>query len=202
MKKFTLSVLIMMIVVSVSAQGFMHSVGYGYYFGMGKMVTEDDYGILTTYTPTLSFNSGVYYPRYNLLDSRDNNLSIGSPIALGFSFYASTSSGTSTSFGLDLPAMIDFNFGHASTERSKAGFGGFVGAGFGYTFSYYSYSAYYGNVSDKCSSLGPVFHAGVRFPLSIKRNDLSYTLRFMYKKGLDEYKFNIYSLGVLVNLGI
>ncbi|PKP04305.1 MAG: hypothetical protein CVU11_05370 [Bacteroidetes bacterium HGW-Bacteroidetes-6] len=202
MKK-TILLMATILLISMSAfsqKGFMHSAGYGFYYGVGKISTDDTTGMSLIYRPTLSFNSGVYYPRINLSDSRDNNFSIGAPIALGFSGSFSSSSGSSFSFGLDLPVMFDYSFGHGSAERNKDGFGGFIGAGFGYTLSSYSYESWYGNVSETASTAGPAFHAGIRFPLSIKGNDMSYTIRFMYKLGLDENRFKVFGFSILVNL--
>lgn len=183
-----------------SQKGFMHSAGYGFYYGVGKLSEDDTTGMNFIYRPTLSFNSGVYYPRINLTDSRDNNFSIGAPVAFGFSGSFSSSSGSSFSFGLDLPVMFDYSFGHASTERNKDGFGGFIGAGFGYTLSSYSYESWYGNVSETASTAGPAFHAGVRFPLSLGGRDMSYTIRLMYKLGLDKNKFRVFGFSLLFNI--
>ena len=180
--------------------GFMQSAGYTYFFGVGKVTIEDTSGFSYDYRPTLAFNSGIYYPRINLTDSRDNNVSIGAPVALGFSGSFNSQTGSSFSFGLDLPVMLDYSIGHGCAERNKDGFGAFFGAGFGYTLSSYSYQSWYGEVSETASTAGPMVHAGVRFPLTLGGNEMSYTIRLSFKQGLDKNKFKVFGFGLLVNL--
>lgn len=204
-KNLVLFALLLISTASMAQKGFMQSIGIGCYFGSGKLTVDDGQGGTYQEQPTLAFYSGIYYPRLNLSDSRDNNISIGVPLALGFSGSVSANSGGSSSssfsFGLDIPAMFDFSFGHGCAERNRDNFGGFIGGGFGFTLSKYGYSdTYYGNSSSTAKSLGPVFHAGIRFPFTMGERDMSYTIRLMYKKGLDEAKFNIFSVGVLLEI--
>jgi hypothetical protein len=142
-----------------------------------------------------SFYGISWYPRYMVGDA----VSIGVPVTLGFSGSFNSREGGSFSFGLDAPVAVDYNFGYAAAghdEENEAGFGGFIGAGFGYTKTAVAtpdnYNTTIWNEADfsATKSYGPMVHAGVRFP--IKQGANSITLRVSYKKGLETEKFNFF----------
>jgi hypothetical protein len=146
-----------------------------------------------------SINSGGgyaigYSPRLNLTELSDElSVSVGSHIGLGFSMSANSQTGGSGSFVLDLPLVAELNFGHANSENSSVGFGGFVGAGFG--FNSMSYSDNFG--SDSRSATGLVLNGGFRTNLI---REQSVTLRISYMLASDG-KGDIFGLGLLYNLG-
>jgi hypothetical protein len=182
MKKFTikLAVIAMALFANFAAKAqveFNHSFGGVFY----ASENSSGYGIL-------------YSPRLNLVELSDEvSLSAGSHVGLGFSGSANSQTGASGSFVLDLPLLAEINFGHASSSNSSIGFGGFLGAGFGYNRM--SYSDVFGS-GDRAAT-GLVLNGGFRTNL-IKEQ--SVTLRISYMMASDN-KGDIIGLGLTYNIG-
>src|SRR5882757_7984920 len=81
---------------------------------------------------TFVFKDFTYFPRYNVMENGNSSISVGVPLGLGFGSASNLSDGSSSLyFGFDAPLVVDFNFGAKATSESDAGFGGYVGGGFG-----------------------------------------------------------------------
>ncbi len=128
--------------------------------------------------------AGTYSPRYNLLQISDEmTFSIGTHASLGFSM----NSRSGGSLVLDLPAMAELNLGHASSEDSDAGFGGFLGLGFGYNLL--AGEGPFGGFTNQ--AYGPVLGGGIRFEV-LQR---SYYLRASYLISVNQGHNNVLGLG-------
>lgn len=69
----------------------------------------------------------MYSPRFTLSKLNDNtNLSIGTHIGINYAIY---SGGMNL---LDVPIVMEMNFGHGSDSNNKKKKGGFIGLGYGY----------------------------------------------------------------------
>jgi hypothetical protein len=190
MKKLFSFVLAVITMGAVNAQFIKTDVGASIFVGVAKIKSTNE-----STSASASFYGISWYPRYMVT----NKISVGAPLTLGFSGSANSQTGSSFSFGLDVPVAVDYNFGYGAAggeEESDATFGGFIGGGFGYTKSASSdaddYTTSYIDETDysKASSYGPMAHAGVRFP--IKQGEQSITLRLSFKKGLEKTKFNFF----------
>jgi hypothetical protein len=183
MKKITLIIFAVSLLNFAHAQFVKNDVGASIFYGNSKAATSTIENIVSTSV----FKGLSWYPRYMI----NKNISIGVPVSLGFSAVVSNVGGSSFEFGFDAPAVVDYNFGHAAAgtnnDDESTGFGGFIGAGFGYTKSS-SADDYFGSTSAK--SYGPMAHGGVRF--SILGGEKTISLRLSYKKGLEKTKYNFF----------
>lgn len=184
-----------MLSLNVKAQ-FRISTGVSALYGTGQVPKSADSG---TEKPTILGYGIFFYPRYNISESDAGAISIGIPLTLGISGNINTQSGGSISLTADLPMTIDYNVGAGATEDSEAGFGGFVGVGFGYTYTNQAYSYYVNgtmNGADQIrgKSYGPLAHGGIKANI----NQKVYFLRAFYKIGMEKEKYKIYgaSIGV------
>jgi hypothetical protein len=191
MKKVLLLMLFISSIRFAHAQFSINDVGASVFYGNSKAATSTLETILTTST----FKGIAWYPRYVI----SPKVSIGIPLSLGFSAVVSNVNGSSFKFGFDAPVAVDYNFGHAATgtnnSNEKTGFGGFVGAGFGYTKAF---SADDILVSTPAKSYGPMAHAGIRF--SILGGEKTITLRLSFKKGLEKTKYNYFGGSIYYSL--
>jgi hypothetical protein len=183
MKKNTIKLVVLAMALFANFAGkaqveFNHSVGGGLY---------------------ASANSGggyalVYSPRLNLTELSDElSISVGSHLGAGLEFSSNSRSGSSGSFILDIPVVAELNFGHACSSNSSAGFGGFVGAGFG--FNKMSYDN--GIFSSDRNATGVVINGGFRTNLI---REQSVTLRVSYMLASDG-NGDILGLGLTYNIG-
>jgi hypothetical protein len=151
---------------------------------------------------------GVFiYPKYLFNVKENSSFSIGAPLSIAAGGEISTNSrtGSSSSFiaEFDVPVTFDYNIGYGSTKdvgEDNSTFGGFIGAGFGFTSSSnrYSYITTSGLYKDKkLFSAGPMVHAGMNLYVANR----GYFLRGAYKMGFTNLKFNsVYlSFGTLIN---
>jgi hypothetical protein len=190
MKKFLILLTVFGVVSTGKAQFIAKDVGASIFIGNAKLTKSGE-----TVTLQPSFYGVSWYPRYMVTDA----VSIGAPLTLGFSGSFNSREGGSFSFGLDAPITVDYNFGYGAAggeEETDASFGGFVGAGFGYTKTAEAtpdnYNTTIWSEADfsASSSYGPLVHAGVRFP--IQQGERSVTLRLSFKKGLESTKYNFF----------
>lgn len=194
MRRLTIALALLMFTATTGfAQMTFSDVGASLFFGTGKLTKQGE-----TVTLDASFAGLTWYPRYIFSETGSGSLSIGIPLSLGASGSVNSRTGGNFSFGLDIPVAVDYNFGFGAfpDEESDAGFGGFLGAGFGYTTTASSttddYTTGYWDETDfsKSKSYGPMLHAGVRFPIMGGSNAI--TIRLSYKKGLEEAKYNFF----------
>jgi hypothetical protein len=183
MKKMLLLILTISSIQFTRAQFIKNDLGASIFYGNSKAANSTIESIVTT-----SIFKGIsWYPRYMLTPK----VSVGIPVSLGFSAVVSNVNGSSFKFGFDAPVAVDYNFGHAAAgtnnDNETTGFGGFVGAGFGYTKAF---SADDYLVSTPAKSYGPMAHAGVRF--SILGGEKTISLRVSFKKGLEKTRYNFF----------
>ncbi len=132
---------------------------------------------------------GTFSPRYNFSESDNSSLSVGIPLSLGVGGIEDGG----VFFVGDFPVTADFNIGSKSTAENESGFGGYIGAGFGYT--YLNYNDGYG--SEKAKQVGPLVHAGVRFNIS-KNSSSALEIGFFYKRGIDVDKLQSAGIHILL----
>lgn len=199
MKQKLICTLFIVFVFSISAIAqFQHSIGASLITGKGKIPAGAEEGSVE---PRIDGFGVFYYPRLNVSESETGALSVGIPLTAGFSGSVNSREGGSMSVILDFPITLDYNFGLGSMEGMESNFGGFVGAGFGYTYSNYSQQFYIpGVVEDyqtvKGSSYGPLAHGGVKVLIGEK----TYFLRAFYKIGLDNAKFKTFGVAAGISL--
>ncbi len=172
------------------SQRFMHSVGPTMTLLSGKEQTEFSSSKIDIFQTNIT-----YFPRYNFVENNNSSISIGMPVGLGIAIAESGYGDYGILFSYDVPVALDYNFGCKSTPDNEAGFGGYLGLGFGYhkvTISKSSYMDFNGG------TYGPIVRGGIRIsPPSF--NGYGITLGLQYKKGLEKSKMNSYGMAVLVD---
>ncbi len=190
MKKILVAALAVCFFTTTQAQFIKSDVGASIFIGSASLTKGGE-----TVKLQPSFYGVSWYPRYMV----GSSVSIGMPLTLGFSGSFNSRTGGAFSFGIDAPIAVDYNFGYGAAggdEESDAGFGGFVGAGFGFTKTAEAtpdnYNTTIWNEADFAAtkSYGPMAHFGIRFP--VQQGEKSVTLRVSYKKGLEKEKFNYF----------
>ena len=198
MKLKSISCMAGLFMLTIGAQAqFRISTGASVLYGTGKIPKNADEG---TEKPTILGYGLFFYPRYNISETDAGAISIGLPLTLGISGSVNTRSGGSISLTADLPMTIDYNVGAGATEESEAGIGGFIGAGFGYTYTNQAYDYYvngsvYGSDQIKGKSYGPLAHAGIKANINKK----IYFLRAFYKIGLEKENYKLFGAAIGVS---
>jgi hypothetical protein len=144
------------------------------------------------YKSVLLQTCGTYFSRYNFSESDNSSFSLGVPLSAGIGL---VNNSDGVAFSVDVPLMADYNFGCDAIPESESGFGGYLGGGFGY--SYTSASTYFG--SNNISNYGPAVHAGVRLVVSQKFSQ-SMTFGLFYKLGIEQEKYKTIGFNFLVDL--
>lgn len=168
MKKLFLLTIICLITTTVFSQRFKQGIGGGLLLHNLKAdnVIVLGYGI-------------NYSPQYNIIEKKTQSLSIGIPLSLGLTGNGYISKG-SQSYNTDLdhvnsllinvPLMINYNFGGGASEKARKHTGGFIGAGFGYCYTTKREREKWNGLEEPPtvytyggSTFGPTANAGVRF---------------------------------------
>lgn len=164
---------------------FNHSLGASLL--VAQLQATDDYAAASS-----SGYAGTYSPRLNFLSLGDQlNLSAGTHLSLGFQGSVSSREGSSGAFLLDVPVVVELNWGHASCKDYDSNFGFFVGAG-------YEYFAAGSTDTGTGSVTGPVFDGGIRFMVK----ERSYSIRGSYMIGMGDTKVNVLGIGAMINFGM
>ncbi|HVU56353.1 MAG TPA: hypothetical protein VHD83_14910 [Puia sp.] len=192
-KSFILLLLACGLTGGVHAQ-FMHSLG-GTVDVMWANLGPEGYQDKVTFV----FRDFTYFPRYNVMENGNSSISIGVPLGLGFGSVSNFSDGSSSLyFGVDAPLVADYNFGWKSTADNDSRVGGYLGGGFGYRYTSFSYNdPYYGSSGFHANSYGPLVRGGVRF--SLGASDMGLTLGLFYKAGLEREKYKTIGINVLMD---
>jgi hypothetical protein len=132
------------------------------------------------------FYGGGYNFAYPLKEILDGGLFIACNPSLGLSGSANSRTGSSISFGLDVPIMAELHLGEVE------GFGGILGLGVAY--SYMSSS----EVEIAHKAIGPVASAALRVPIAGQ----TYLLRASYQLNLTKTKVLDYSTGDVLGFSI
>ena len=180
----------------VFAQRFMQSAGGTISVMSSPAPTGGVYSSVTLVLKNLT-----YYPRFNFVENPNSSISAGIPLSVGFGTFSNSDGDASFYYGYDLPLAIDYNIGGGSTKEADGKTGGYVGAGFGYTYTNLSEpSGVYGPDEYKAISYGPIARAGIRFRFSLDNKpkpDFGITVGFFYKAGLEADKFKTGGLNIL-----
>ncbi|WP_143305038.1 hypothetical protein [Chitinophaga vietnamensis] len=151
----------------------------------------------------------VYSPRYNFFVlSPRAAVSVGTHLGLGANLhesYTSNSSGESSSvFIIDVPLVINYNYGNAATRKASQRWGFFAGGGYGF----HNASRNIDNTdleeesgTEAIHIKGPVLNAGLQFPLG--RSSLSLRGAWLLNDGTNNKDIqSITSVGVSYNIGV
>lgn len=160
---------------SLSAQTeFSHSAGVSYILGNYKYfaslaqtlaVGKDESGTYNQSYPCLT-----YAPRLDFVLSTESSIGLGLYPSAGINIATKQRDGQSGIFAAEIPIVAQFNFGHTATERSRRGFGFYIGGGYNV--------GYYGGIG---VNHGPTAQAGTRFQVS----DRSIQIRLFATKPLN-----------------
>ena len=171
-------ILVLGLNTSVTAQQFMQSAGAmisvmharGIYSGVSQSLDI----VLTDLS---------YFPRLNLSEMSNASFSVGIPLSVGVGLGSDyTSDGKGVYWNFDLPLVADYNIGCKSTPKNEKKFGGYVGAGFGYTYTSWSFD---GKSNSRASSYGPLVRGGFRFGFPSSDKGQGFTVGLFYKIGLE-----------------
>lgn len=142
----------------------------------------------------------TYSPRLNVLEINEElTVSVGTHLGFGLDF---NSREGANSLALDIPLMVELNFGNASQPGIESNFGGFVGFGYGISkigsrTDFVSFST-----TDFNEGSGLVLNAGLRLFV----RDIPIGVRFSYlanskKVGAEGEEYaDVYSLGVFYTI--
>jgi hypothetical protein len=174
------------------AQQFMQSAGASvslmHTHGSFDGVTESLDFVLTDLT---------YFPRINLVSDNHSSISLGLPVSVGVGFASDyTSKGKGVYWAFDLPLVVDYNLGCKSTSANKEKFGGYIGTGFGYTHTNWTFN---GSSSAYVDSYGPLIRGGFRFGFPASEISEGLTVGLFYKLGLEKEKYKTYGFTVLID---
>lgn len=199
MKSYRLIVLAVAVLLSTTMKAqFHHAIGASYLSAKGKVPSNATPG---TERPKFVGYGLHYYTRYDVKSTENSTISVGLPISTGVGGHIDPEDGGSIGVLADVAVTADYNVGAGSSEDNEAGFGGFIGVGFGYTYSNYidteyepGLGAYYDKI--KGNSYGPLLHGGVR----AKIGNLLFFFRGFYKVGLESAKFKSFGISAGISL--
>ncbi|MBO9729426.1 MAG: hypothetical protein J7623_12390 [Chitinophaga sp.] len=206
MKRILLLAVICLTGLHTFSQSFMHAVGL-------SVFVDHTSGLRKVTSAAIT-----YSPRYNMMENNRMSVSIGIPLSIGGSggrggttddgywiddvyYYTGTTTSTpevKARWMIDIPLMINLNFGALSTKTNKQTFGFYVGGGFGYHYGPVNldkidrYGEHYKD-STMQNSYGPVGNAGLRINFS-KRTREGLDLRFSYMKSVSKKQPEIYGI--------
>ena len=176
-KLFFLLITMTMCFAGYSEMQFHHGVGANYLINIKKGATGSAVEL-------------VYHPRLTFAHSDNMSVGAGIPLGFGFQFQASSFGGSGGALLIDLPAMLDLNFGHGSSADNDKSVGGYVGVGFRYI-----YERIFGDFGGSAQISGPGMLGGIRFNT---KNDLSFGVGVNYAYNL-EGKSNVIGFGAMYN---
>ncbi|SEW25254.1 hypothetical protein [Chitinophaga arvensicola] len=211
MKKIVLLAIACMVGLHAFPQRFFHSLGFPVFIDRTSSKSVTSVGL-------------TYSIRYNVVERENMSLSLGIPFSFGGSghspgkktdwyydldgnmiYYATDEDEegpfTKARAMVDIPLVIQFNFGAFSTGAAKNSMGFFAGGGLGY---------HYGpvNVTHKDPrnntfidstmqhSVGPMANAGIRIGLGKKKNG-AIELKGSYMKSFTRRRADIYGITLL-----
>lgn len=133
-------------------------------------------GFSDYYKSKSTVSSGIIYSiRYNMVEKDKLSVSVGVPFSLGGSseegeydgYYYDAASLKNLRFMIDIPLIVNLNFGAASSADTKQLVGGFIGGGIGYhlgpvTKTSIDINGYENSNKTTQSAAGPVLNAGLR----------------------------------------
>ena len=198
-------IIVSLLVMELEAQPFMQSAGITFTRGRASSIQIPINA--GPYTATIYSALLTYYPRVNVMESDNTSLSIGVPFGLGLGKTRSSAGGPDGGFhfGADLPVVVDFNMGYKSSSENESKSGGYLGLGFGYSFSGWDDGSKRKTLTDggdhSANSYGPIFRGGVRMHSGMKKHaDWGYSVGLSYKLGFEKAKYKTLAVSFLCDL--
>lgn len=142
----------------------------------------------------------LYSPKINFLEKDHSSLSMGLPLSFAYAGIYDTQAGIDNNKTiecmLDLPLMINYNYGAGSNKKTKDRFGFFAGIGYAYHTNPFTIDNNSDDVAYTESGFGPVFNTGLRVAKDPHHN---FEIRFSYMKATDASKSDIFGIGAVFN---
>lgn len=196
-KNLTLFVVACLSAAFCFSQSFMHGAGVGVFINLGPFIKPAIPTVLT------------YSPRINFVETNSLSVSAGIPFSIGFgttyytNYYSSNELEVenTTTYVINIPAMINLNVGAGSSRQAEKRFGFFVGGGFAYQYGSYVLDEYnavreeYEKVKE--TSVGPAGNIGLRFAVGKHRKNIE--AKFSYMRSLKEDKTSALGIVALFN---
>jgi len=172
------------------AQHFMKGIGANISILTAKINTPSE-----KYTFMMSVVHLSFFPRYNLTESENSSVSVGSPFGVGIGILTEAGNASGIAWGVDVPLVIDYNIGLKSTPDNENSSGGYFGGGFGFMYTGWSGG---GNSLTKAITYGPLARAGFRF--SSSEGKWNTTVGIYFKMGIEKEKFKTFGFNVYKEL--
>ncbi|MCC6289940.1 MAG: hypothetical protein IT249_18840 [Chitinophagaceae bacterium] len=179
------------------SQKFMHGAGTGVFINLSPFIKPAIPTVLT------------YSPRVNFLETSTLSVSIGVPFSIGFgtTYYTNyyslngLSIENTTTYVINIPAMVNLNIGAGSSKQAEKRFGFFVGGGVAYQYGRYVLDEYDGVTNEypkvKETSIGPAGTIGLRF--AVGKHQKNIEAKFSYMRSLKEDKISALGIVALFN---
>lgn len=124
--------------------------------------SEISAGIFAPRTYPLNYYGVGWFPRYSLVAPKEYlAISAGAPMHAGLDLVL-TGNGNLIQYMIDVPLVIDFNFGARATDFDDTPFGVFIGGGLGYNFSHFTL----GDTKLNIHTFGMLIHGGFRWRMN------------------------------------
>lgn len=181
--------------LSTVAQHFRNGIGAGF-FVEDAPYSDAKVAFSFTYAPTLFF-----------AEREHTSFSVGIPISLGVHIGTSNAyyyddyveySRVDGGLMMDIPAIVNFNYGAGAIKGGHDKWGFFVGGGYGYHLSTEQYFDDYYDETFTNYTFGITGNAGFRIALGQRRRH-NIEVKFSYMKGLTNYKPDVYGVNCLFN---
>jgi len=132
---------------------FSHTLGFSFYAANNEYASG---GLL-------------YSPRMNFAMLSDNaSVSLGTHLGIGNSLDSDTDDSNNSiyNYSIDVPIVVEYNFGNGATNTTTYRFGGFIGGGYGFHNAQWK-KVEGGYLYDKSLHIrGPVINGGLRFTIT------------------------------------
>jgi hypothetical protein len=210
MKKFVLLAVACLTGATAFSQSFMHAVGLS---------------VFIDHTPRSGSITSValtYSPRFNLMENKNMSVSVGIPLSIGGSggrggrqgdgyyiddvYYYYDDNGyeapeVKARWMIDVPVIVNLNFGALSTKHNTSRIGFFVGGGFGYHYgpvNVFNLALRGNNYVDSTNQnlAGPVGNIGMRIRVSKYSNE-GIEIKGSYMKSVSRKQPDIYGITVM-----
>jgi hypothetical protein len=195
--RFILSTLFCLLLHASYSQKFMHGAGTGVFINLSPFTQPA--------IPTVL----IYSPRINFFETNALSVSAGIPFSVGFgtTYYTNYYSANgldvenTTTYVINIPAMINLNIGAGSSKQTEKRFGFFIGGGVSYQYGRYVLDEYNGVTNEypkvKETSVGPAGNIGLRF--AVGKHQKNIEAKFSYMRSLKEDKISALGIVALFN---
>lgn len=212
MKKYVLLAVVCMFSINAFSQSFIHAIGLSGFIDH------------TSYSPKPNIASfGITYsPRFNLMETPKMAVSLGIPLSIGGSGGSGGSSGdgyyiddqyyyyddedegpeVKSRWMIDVPVIINLNFGALSSNKNANRVGFFVGGGFGYHYGPVNvdHQDRRGNHyidSTNQNLAGPVGNIGIRIRTGPKYSVNGIEVKGSYMRSVTRKQPDVYGITIM-----